>query len=209
MARQFYWGFKNGLGPWVNRETSRDIPTGLDCANVVDGKLVLRIKSNPLRTGHIWVPPDVFQTTTGFIEARMKFRAPKGSHGSVWAQALQPYATRDDHEVDVVENFGNPLVAHHGIWTQDDYDPEPDQVLHGTWRGDMSNYNVYGCEMRADGYTFTVNDKVITSTTQYASTLPKYLVASQLISEWELKFFNADDIRRHRTLVDWVQVTDL
>lgn len=209
MGQQFFHGFKDGLGPWQNRETGRGIPSGLDCAKVKDGYLVLSVKNNPLRTGHIWVPPTEFTVTEGYVETRMKFRGDPGAHGSVWLQALQPYATNQDHEVDVVENFGNAKVAHQGIWTQDDSDPEPDQVVHAAWRGDMTDWNVYGCEMTATGYIFTVNDVAVLATTHYTSTRPKFLIASLLISDWEFAKYGEGNTWRQKTLVDWVRVSDV
>lgn len=209
MGQQFYHGFKDGLGPWTTRETGRGFPSSPECAKIRDGKLVLSIRPNPLRTGHIWVPPTEFMMTKGYVEARIKFRGGLGAHGSVWAQALRPYETNLDHEVDVVENFGNPKVAHQGIWTQDDGDPEPDQVVHGAWRGDMTQWNVYGCEMTPTGYIFTVNDIAVLATTAYVSTNPKYLIASLLISDWEFAKYGEGNTWQQKTLVDWVRVSDI
>lgn len=209
MGIQFFHGFKDGLGPWVSRDTVRSFPTGLDCANVRDGKLVLGVKSNPLRTGHLWVPPDEFQVTEGYVEARMKFRGPPGAHGSVWAQSLQPYGDQNDHEVDVVENFGNTKTAHHGIWTQTDTDPEPEQVLHGVWRGNTREWQVYGCYMTSDGYVFTVNGEEISATPAYTSIKPKYLVASLLISDWEYTKYGQGNTWEQKVWVDWVRVSDV
>lgn len=210
MGTQFYHGFKTGLGPFVPRDTpGRTFPTGLDCAKVRDGKLVLSIKANPLRTGHLWVPPDEFQVVEGYVEARMKFRGPPGAHGSVWLQALQPYATEDDHEIDVVENFGSLKVAHQGIWTQADTDPEPEQVHHSAWRGNTREWQVYGCAMTSDGYVFTVNGVEISASVAYTATKPKYLVASMLISDWEYTRYGQGNTWEQKAWVDWIRVSDV
>ena len=210
MGTEFYHGFKTGLGPFVLRDTSREIPESLDCANVRNGKVVLNIKKNPLRTAHLWVPAEEFTVTEGFVEFRMKFRGGPGAHGSGWLQGLSPHLDpRLNHEVDVVENFGSPKVAHHGIWTEDDEDITLDQVVHGSWRGDMTEWNVFGCEMSKTGYTFTVNDVAVTATTAYVSDNPKYLILSMLISSWEIIRFGEGNPYDQQAHCDWVRVSSL
>lgn len=209
MSTLFYHGFKNGLGPWVPRHVGRTTPTGDDCSVVRNGAAVLTIKRDPLRTGHIWVPPSEFQVTEGFVEFRMKFSGGSGAHGAGWLQDLQPYENDDAHEIDVVENFGNPKVAHHGIWTQDDADSELEQVLHGIWKGDMTKWHVYGCEMSEFGYTFTIDDVAWTQTVAYTSVRPKYLVASLLISGWEATKYGENNPYDQKTRIDWVRVSSL
>ena len=209
MGVQFFHSFKDDLGPFVHRNTARRIPTGIDCAVVKHGRVGLRVKQKPLRTGHIWVPPEEFTVTEGLVEFRMKFRGGPGAHGAGWLQdQVAPYADRTRHEIDVVENFGNPKVLHQGIWTQDDADPEPDQVVHAAWKGDAISYNVFGVDMRSDGYTFTVNDEAVLATSQYTSTQPKVLIASMLISDWEFEKYGVNNAWDQMAILDWVRVSD-
>lgn len=210
MGTQFFHDFKDGLGPWQHRHTLRAIQTGEDCTKLRYGNAILGVKQDPLRTGHIWVPPEVFTVTEGFVEFRMRFGGPPGAHGAGWLQDLQPYRNEDAHEIDVVEDFGNHSVAHHAIWTQIDDDPQPEKVLAGKWRVDMTQWNVFGCAMNEFGYTFTVNDREITSSSNlYTSVRPKVLILSVLISDWELLRYGFGNGYNQKARCDWVKVSDL
>ena len=209
MGIQFYHGFKTSLGPFTHRETYRSIPTGRDCSRIVHGYVSIGIKKDPLRTGHLWCPPEDFQVTEGYIETRARFRGHPGAHGAVWLQDLLPYYDADRHEVDIVEYFGNHFRVHQGIWTETDGDPEPEQVLHSTVKIFPMDWHIYGCEMRKDGYTFTVDGNETISTNYYGSNHPKYLVLSMLISPWELARYGYGNKWGQRAHVDWIRVTDL
>lgn len=211
MGTQFFHDFKDGLGPWQHRHTLRAIQTGEDCTKLRYGNAILSVKKDPLRTGHIWVPPEVFTVTEGLVEFRMRFDGPPGAHGAGWCQnRRKPYGSPDAHEIDIVEYFGNPNVAHHAIWAQVDDDPEPEKIHAGKWRIDMTKWNVFGCEMSRFGYTFAINDTQISSTSPiYASVQEKVLILSQLISDWELLKYGLGNAYRQKARCDWVKVSDL
>lgn len=208
----FFHDFKDGMGPWVPRHVTQDTPTGDDCAHVNDrGQLVLRVRRNPLRVGHVWVPPDVFQFTTGYLEARVKFGAPPGSHGAVWAQGVETYATPDDYEVDVVEHFGVPEGrredrVHSGLWQQI---PGVGAVqrAHAAPRLDTSEWHTYGCNMAPEGFTWTIDGNEEAVTTEYHATRPKFLILSMLVDRWERPQLDLGRLDEHKMRVQWVRVS--
>jgi beta-glucanase (GH16 family) len=193
------------MGPWVPRHVQQDTPTGDDCAKVVKGQCILRLRDEPLRVGHLWVPPERYQFTTGYLQARIKFGAPPGAHGALWAQSLNTYVTPEDHEVDVVENFGNPQKVQCGFWRQE-ADGTKVQPMHDGVRLDATAWHVYGCDVREDSYTWTVDGKVVARFGAYGSDRPKFLVLSLLVDAWERPLL--DMSLPHRMRVDWVRVTD-
>ena len=206
----FYHGFKTGFGPWETRNAGgQDAPTGEDCARVNSkGHASLFIKDNPLRTGHIHVPAEEFTVETGFVEARVKFPHPKGAHSAFWLQSVTPYATEDDHEVDIAEYFGNPNVVHHSLWMRDETG-EIVQPFKGTKKFDATTWHTYGVELRSGSYTFTVDDQEIDSTKVYGSTVKKTMILSILTDTWERKNLQVDNLGLYKFFCDWVRVSPL
>jgi hypothetical protein len=202
---EFYHGFKTGLGPFKHRHSGRTIPTGEDCAPVIDGRLVLQIRNIPLRTGHIYLPMETFNITTGVVEARMRFMGPRGGHAALWLQPEIPYLNEHAHEVDIVENFGNPNNAQQAIWAQTDTDPEPDKIFASSMRLDATKFHIYSVRMEFDRYEFFIDDYPVASTLAYGSSVPKGIILSYLISPFEQPRLLWDDLQKYKCYVDWVR----
>jgi beta-glucanase (GH16 family) len=205
--------FSDGMGPWVPRHVAQDTPTGDDCGRVNNqGRLVLRVRRNPLRVGHVWVPPDVFQFTTGYLEARVKFGAPPGSHGAVWAQGVETYATPKDYEVDVAEHFGVPVGrrdrVHAGLWHRRSSEvPELEQPFHVATPVDTTEWHTYGCDMQPDSFIWTIDGREVADTRQHYATRPKFLILSMLVDQWERPQLDLARLDEHKMRVQWVRVS--
>lgn len=204
MALLFRHGFRT-MGPWKTRPVppeSGHITPAEDCARIsASGVLRLGIRQNPLRSGHIWVPPEVFTVTYGSVEARMRFYGPLGAHSCFWLQAVPPYATPEHHEVDIAEHFGNPMVVHNNVhWVEG----VKMQEHHGN-RVLARDWHVYGVEIKPGGYRFYIDDKFVYATDVIAPAVEKTLILSFLSDDWERPNLDSD-LTKYRTAVDFVRV---
>ena len=110
------------MGPWETRplpDGAQDLPASDACARTWDGKLVLSIRDNPLRTGHVWLPPSTLTLTYGVARARMRFPGGRGFHSCFWLQDVVPYETPEAHEVDIAEHFGAPKIHQTVHWVDE------------------------------------------------------------------------------------------
>lgn len=208
MTYLFNHSFKNGMGPFITRSVAgHDTPSSDDCARIVDGVLELSVLDNPLRTGHVFVPPEVFNFTHGEIQFRLRFPAPRGAHSSGWLQATQPYLTPEHHEVDVAEHFGHEENVYHSIWTG----PQPPiQIYKKSARLTPAKWNVYSVDCRRGGYKFKINGvevgRSLTKNGGYGSSVPKMIILSILVDEWEKLILDRLRLDEYYLQADWVRV---
>jgi hypothetical protein len=194
-------GFRDGLGPFEHRPVTagQDLPTDPDCAVVRDGRLRLRVRDNPLRTGMVHAPS--WEFTHGFLEARLRFQGPFGAHGAGW---LRPAST-DAHEVDYAEHFGGRNVQH-VVWAGPDW-RTPTRVFHAGTPVD-DGWHVYGIDAHESGYTFTMDDTTV-ARTDFGPTGPMVPVFSVLSDEWERRDTGGllpHPAKDYGLLVDWVRL---
>jgi beta-glucanase (GH16 family) len=193
------------MAPWVTRPlfpNSQDLPASDDCARVWDRRLVLSMKDNPLRTGHVWVPPEVLTVTYGTVKARMRFPAPVGAHSCLWLQSVTPYATPDDHEVDIAEHFGTNKIHHTVHWVNGVGGKMKD---HGATKVVADRWHVYSVDIEPSGYTFKVDGEVVHESVVAAPPRPKVVVLSLLSDDWERDRYGLSDVRDYKTYIDWVE----
>lgn len=179
------------------------LPAADDCAVVSNGSLVLRVKDNPLRSGHVWVPPERLTVGYGLVRARLRFKGVQGAHGCLWLQDIEPYAQPDHHEVDVAECFGVNKV-HHTVHWQDN---GPHAEHYSTER-EVSKWAWYEVEVRPEGYTFRVNGVDVAHTVVGDSGRPKALILSLLSDDWERERYGLAPVDTYRMGCDVVEVHD-
>jgi beta-glucanase (GH16 family) len=192
--------------PWVTRPLfpdSQDLPASDDAVRVWENMLVLTMRDNPLRTAHVWLPPDVLTVTYGTVRARMRFASPVGAHSCLWLQDVEPYAQPDHHEVDIAEHFGTNRIHHTVHWVN--------QVggkmrEHHATKVVADRWHVYGVNIKPSGYTFTVDGEAVAKTDIAAPARPKALILSLLSDDWERERYGLSDVRDYRTYIDWVEV---
>lgn len=198
------YGFSGDLSPWVTRplpDGAQDLPASPDCAVVRNGRLMLMMRNGPLRTGHVWIPPERLTVTYGTVRARMKFPSPVGAHSCLWLQDVVPYATPEHHEVDIAEHFGTNRIHSTVHWT----DGQTFQEHFSSTRV-AADWAVYECEIRPTGYTFRINGRVVGRTRVVAFPRPKTLILSLLSDEWERDRYGLSPLHLYRTYIDWVEV---
>lgn len=208
MTYLFNHNFKNGLGPFITRFVDgHDTPASSDCLDIVDGVLEMRLLDNPLRTGHVYVPPEVFNFTEGEIQFKMRFPAPPGVHCAGWLQATSPYKTPEHHEVDVCEHFGDEQNVYHNIYTGP---LPPIKAYQKSARLTPAKWNIYSADCRRGGYVFKINGVEVGRTKVkdggYGSTTPKMIILSMLCDSWEKQRLDMMRLSEYFCQVAWVRV---
>lgn len=195
---------------WQVRRTGRGTDGG---ARVADGRMVLGVRrsSNPLgyRSSHVYVPDLILEPPVR-VRARMRFLSPPGAHSALWLQSIPPYDTPLHTEVDVIEHAGTDRLHSWVYWRDtgqlfgEHHEPAPHVAYPLPTRS-----AVYGLDWHADRYVFTLDGLPVFETSEGASSVPKQLILSMLVSDWELPDLKWDELWRYRTLVDWVRVDRL
>jgi len=204
--------FKLGPDPrWKVRHTARDNEIA---AGWRDGKMVLRVRAANeapgFKTSHVYVPADVLELTPPVrIRARMRFLGPIGAHSALWIQAIPPYHTPEHTEVDIAEHLGGHI--HHWVYWRDEGQPHGEYhepAPHFVSKIDPTLSRVYQLDWYPDRYEFAV-DGIRYKTAEGPSSVPHELIASFLVSDWELPTLDRNGLWKYRTFIDWVEVTRL
>jgi beta-glucanase (GH16 family) len=198
---------------------------------VLDGKGNLNLKTfksnDTIQTGMIGTQ-GLFQQTYGYFEARIKFQAMQGHHGSFWLQSQTYGKVLDDPgksgaEIDIIEYFGSGRkdrgAAVNIYWNP--YKPKP--LRAGPEKIDLEpmlgkvdptaktpkelsdDFHVYSLLWTKKEYAFFIDGKEVGRTSDGLSHQPQYLVLSLLCSDWERN--RLDDTKLPESMsVDYVRV---
>lgn len=208
---------------WATRHTPNpDQPAHDRCVSVNKaGQLVMRIKPvydigvdnirrvrPEVNTAHI-ATKQAFGPGHRF-RARMKFPSGKGAHSAFWLQDEVPNQIGGS-EVDIAEHFGSDETTWSNVYwrTPETMWPKEPTRWRQNIKHDPRGWNVYGLDWHADQYVFTLNGQRTHVCWLGTSVMPKVLILSLLVSDWEEPRLDRSHLERYRTLVDWVKVTKL
>lgn len=175
---------------------------------VQDGMLVMGLARDPdgkIRQARVDTE-DTWQFTFGKVRFRMAFAGPLGAHAAGWLNGDPEYATGQS-EVDVAEHAGKPDRIHQALhWC-----PCPDWPVTQAYSNAVFlnplEWHTYTVEWDVTGYLFKVDGHVTVGTGLGASPMPHYLILSYLISRYERRYLDVNNLARYRAYVDWVAVS--
>lgn len=200
---------------WKDKWEQRDIPPGTTAERCIEDKPTFsRIGISKRPDGSIITGKIVsrFEFTYGFVQARMRFLGPRGGHACVWSQAKPPYATPEHTEVDIAEYFGAPRIWQNLYWRKAGQDWDDFHTGSGPGAAkhsvdlDPEEWMTYGCGIYPDGYRFTINGKVTNSIDVNVEAVPRQVLLTYIVDDWEMKDLLIDQLWLYRADVKWVSV---
>ncbi len=201
-----------------NWSTRQSVQSGIaradaSCARVVNGEMVVSVKSDPENpgkylTGHIGTQGDA-EFTYGYFETKAKFPTLRGAHSAFWLQTTEDYIP-GQAEIDAVECFGRATIWHNVYWR------EPGQgageftsakLPHDLGKQPaQAEWHVYAVDWRPEGYYFYVDGNLVNTITTGLSDRPKFLVLSILIKDFETEFLDPGRLKDYKARFKYVKV---
>lgn len=180
-----------------------------------DGMLVLGTKWDPALGKFLvgQVESTEAQSPFGFWEARVKFPAAPGVLAGWWLQAERPYATPEDVEVDIAENYGNPNI-HHSLWWREAgqpwgsyHEPHWHEVTDLGFGADepQNAWHNYGVRVTPSGYTFFVDGARAYSTNESPTDTPHRAVFSIKVPDYTVGSVDLLNQQALRLKVQWIR----
>ena len=151
------WVYQEAKAGWVNNELQTYVkgasPEGRPVAEVKDGKLLIHCfaEGDKVYSGRLYGSRNE-GWTYGYVEARIKLPAGKGTWPAFWMMPVRFTAWPDDGEIDIMEEVGcNPNFVSSSLHAKGHYHVENTQVTHECFlEGAEGDFHVYAMEWTKD-----------------------------------------------------------